>query len=421
MAANLPLLLSSLLFSARYVHCGFHDTRFLPVDQYINSRTDEIINFWGYPSEEHKVQTEDGYILTNFRMPNPGGYPVLMLHGLSVSSDCWFLRNPREDFVFLLWKKGYDVWLWNSRGNMYSKEHVSMNNSDPNFYNFTFHELGIYDTTATIDHILKVTGQKSIITIGHSLGTTNVLVAASLRPEYQSKIKLSILWAQSAFLGHLYVRHWVDVMYSVYVRWINFPDAKDFFVRGTEPVMFKDAACGEGGSLNKFCITTLRELSGPGSNQGNKYSAVKMLNRLPTGTSIWTIRHMIQNIRTGQFQPFNWGPEMNMKQYGVKKVSSYPIVNVTVPTAIYYTCCNDYLSSAKDSEMLRSKLPNVVRFYQIPYKKFNHGDFLWAKDSYRLFYKDVLDLIDKYSGFKKTKRRSLNKTSNKTRSPVPIR
>ncbi|KAL1460050.1 hypothetical protein WDU94_011990 [Cyamophila willieti] len=389
-----------LTFTFHCVICEFNDSRFLPVEQYVKFRTNEMINFWGYPSEVHKVQTEDGYILTNFRMPNPGGYPILMLHGLTVSSDCWFLRTPQEDFVFLLWKKGYDIWFWNARGNMYSREHVNISFSDQtNFFDFTFHELGIYDTTATIDYILNMTGYKQLITIGHSLGTTNVMVAASTRPEYNEKVALSILWAQSSYLSHMKVKNLLDTLYSIYVRWLDWPHDTKFFVYDQEPERTLRGACSPGSPMKALCVMLLRELSGPNSNQGNQYSASKMLYRIPTGSSIWVIRQMIQNIRNGKFMPYNYGPEKNLMKYGVKMPSEYPIETMTVPTAIYFACCNDYLSSSKDNHILMKKIPKLVQFYEIPYKRFNHGDFLWAKDSYDLFYRDVIGQIDKYSGF----------------------
>uniref|UniRef100_A0A8D8ZRZ9 Lipase n=2 Tax=Cacopsylla melanoneura TaxID=428564 RepID=A0A8D8ZRZ9_9HEMI len=395
-----PAIFLTCTLTFHGVFSEFNDSKLLPVEQFEKFRTDEIINYWGYPSEVHKVQTEDGYILTNFRMPNPGGYPILMLHGLTVSSDCWFLRTPQEDFVFLLWKKGYDIWFWNARGNMYSREHVNISFSDQtNFFDFTAHELGLYDTTATIDYILNITGYKQLITLGHSLGTTNVMIAASLRPEYNEKVALSVLWAQSVYLSHMRVKHFLDTAYSIYVRWLDFPHDTKFFIYGQDPEIVKRGLCAKGSPLKGMCIMLLRELSGPNSNQGNKDSADKMMNRIPTGSSIWVIRQMIQNMRNGKFIPLNFNPEKNLMKYGVKKPLEYPIENVTVPTALYYACCNDFLSASQDNHILMKKIPNLVQFYEIPYKKFNHGDFLWAKDSYDLFYKDVIGLIDKYSGF----------------------
>ncbi|XP_026675895.1 lipase 3-like [Diaphorina citri] len=80
-------------------------------------------------------------------------------------------------------------------------------------------ELGLYDTTATIDYILNQTGHNSLITLGHSLGTTNVLIAGSLRPEYQTKVRLNVLWAQSAFLGNLVTRDMLEGLYGIYAEY----------------------------------------------------------------------------------------------------------------------------------------------------------------------------------------------------------
>uniref|UniRef100_A0A8D8M7N6 Lipase 1 n=1 Tax=Cacopsylla melanoneura TaxID=428564 RepID=A0A8D8M7N6_9HEMI len=113
------------------------DNRYLSPKKFGQLRGDEIIRFYGYPGEEHKVLTEDGYILTNFRIANPGGYPILLLHGMTATSDCWLTRNPRDDIAFLLWKRGYDVWMWNARGNIYSTEHVNMTYKDNKFFLFS--------------------------------------------------------------------------------------------------------------------------------------------------------------------------------------------------------------------------------------------------------------------------------------------
>ena len=68
----------------------------------------ELILDANYHVEEHKVQTDDGYILTIFKIParaqNDGkatkkGFnkePVLLLHGLMGSSSHWLFQK-RED------------------------------------------------------------------------------------------------------------------------------------------------------------------------------------------------------------------------------------------------------------------------------------------------------------------------------------
>jgi len=82
--------------------------------------------------EEHTVLTDDGYILTLFRIPGPlgevlgnGGPPVLLLHGIVDSADGWIVHDDNSP-AFILSRAGYDVWLGNSRGNKYSRRHISM-------------------------------------------------------------------------------------------------------------------------------------------------------------------------------------------------------------------------------------------------------------------------------------------------------
>lgn len=83
--------------------------------------------------EEHTVLTDDGYILTLFRIPGKlgdfktrPGPPVLLLHGIVDSADGWIVHDENSP-AFVLSRAGYDVWLGNSRGNKYSKRHISMN------------------------------------------------------------------------------------------------------------------------------------------------------------------------------------------------------------------------------------------------------------------------------------------------------
>lgn len=50
-----------------------------------------------------------------------------------------------------------------------------------------------------IDYALKISDQKTIHYIGHSMGTTLSYVLLSTKPEYNKKIKLSISLAPIAF------------------------------------------------------------------------------------------------------------------------------------------------------------------------------------------------------------------------------
>lgn len=66
----------------------------------------------GYPLEKHKVVTEDGYILTVFRIFSPGSsgrrQPVLIQHGIGGSAEFWVLHDEDslgKTIVFIFWKE----------------------------------------------------------------------------------------------------------------------------------------------------------------------------------------------------------------------------------------------------------------------------------------------------------------------------
>uniref|UniRef100_A0A8D8Z7W9 Lipase 3 n=1 Tax=Cacopsylla melanoneura TaxID=428564 RepID=A0A8D8Z7W9_9HEMI len=257
-------------------------------------------------------------------------------------------------------------------------------------------ELGLYDTTATIDYILAHTGFKDVITLGHSMGTTNVLIAASLRPEYQDKVRLNMLWGQSVFIGNMNSKGGLEVFYTKYQKY-NYNNQQSAFAGSAFQKKIMSVFCDPDNKIGQMCIYILGAMSGFGSTQTVESAAQKMTTKYPSGSSLNVAKHMVQNMRSGEFTQLSYGLKGNMKRYGAPTPPSYPIGNVTTPTAIYYACCNDQLSDAKDAHILKRRLRNVVHFKEIAYKYWNHGDYLWAKDGYKLLYRDALMLIDQYT------------------------
>ena len=91
----------------------------------------------GYACEEYKILTDDGYILTSYRLPgklstnstlnsyaidkngNPK-QPVQLQHGVFDQGGTWFFNEPQKSLAFRLVDEGYDVWITNSRGTSHS-------------------------------------------------------------------------------------------------------------------------------------------------------------------------------------------------------------------------------------------------------------------------------------------------------------
>lgn len=138
----------------------------------------ELIQYWGYPVEVHHVVTEDGYILGMHRIPQKGP-PVFLAHGLTSSSAQWVFGPPEKSLGYMLADAGFDVWMGNTRGNVYSKNHLVYDScsSCPEFWSFGFDDSGVKDYSAEIDHILENTGYEKIHFVGHSMGGTQYVVS----------------------------------------------------------------------------------------------------------------------------------------------------------------------------------------------------------------------------------------------------
>uniref|UniRef100_M1DB78 Triacylglycerol lipase 2 n=1 Tax=Solanum tuberosum TaxID=4113 RepID=M1DB78_SOLTU len=114
-----------------------------------------MVETQGYGCEEHKVTTDDGYILSLQRIPkgisgkaatNP---PVLLQHGLLMDGITWLLNPTDESLAFILADDGYDVWIANTRGTKYSQGHTSLSPQDPAYWEWSWDELVDFDLPAT--------------------------------------------------------------------------------------------------------------------------------------------------------------------------------------------------------------------------------------------------------------------------------
>lgn len=66
----------------------------------------------------------------------------------------------------------------------------------------SWHEIGMYDLPAMVDYVLRVTGDPDLHFVGHSMGATTAVVMLSERPEYNSKLKITLLLAPVVKLEH---------------------------------------------------------------------------------------------------------------------------------------------------------------------------------------------------------------------------
>ena len=97
-----------------------------------------------------------------------------MMHGIGDAAYTWVMHYAEVAPAFVAARAGYDVWLGNSRGNTFSRKHVSLDadKDAKQYWDFDWQEMGLGDLPAFIDYILDDTEQEKLAYIGHSQGTS---------------------------------------------------------------------------------------------------------------------------------------------------------------------------------------------------------------------------------------------------------
>lgn len=372
--------------------------------------TPEIVQKYGYTSEVHKIKTKAGYKQVVHRIsgspkspPAEGKKVVFLMHGIFDSSATWVLPGPNKGLGFILADEGYDVWLGNSRGNLYSTDwsgylniigshipgyllHFAGLGKLKNYWGFTWHEMGVHDLPANIDYILAKTGQSKLQYIGHSQGTTQFFVMLAEKPEYNDKIEMMHALAPVAFMKHtsspalgalVPIMDYIKFIASKIGLGFIPPTTSRVGLSSHEPVQI----------ITKHALLTL---GGYKTNQLNTTLLPVIFSHVPAGCAADQLIHYGQLIKSGHFRQFDHGIFKNPFYYGGKvSPPDYNLKNVKAPIALYHSP-NDWIADSRDVQTLKEALPNVVKDRSVTEANLNHMDFVWGVDAPRIVYDDII-------------------------------
>ena len=144
----------------------------------------EYMKRYGFELEEYPVTAEDGHILSIWHLQpkNPNGKVVYCQHGLGDTS--WsFFQLKHKSLPFFLVNEGFDVWLGNHRGNLFSAK-FNPKIKDTGLFNCTMDDFVKYDLPAMINYVKSRTGVEKVYYLGHSQGTTVFFMLAMHDPAY---------------------------------------------------------------------------------------------------------------------------------------------------------------------------------------------------------------------------------------------
>ncbi|NXF38608.1 LIPM Lipase, partial [Nyctibius bracteatus] len=358
----------------------------------------QMICHRGYPSEEYEVLTRDGYYVSLNRIPygrenprNRGAKPVVFLqHGFLAEGSQWVQNLANNSLGFILADSGYDVWLGNNRGTSWSQRHQHLSADQVEFWDFSFHEMAVYDLPAMIDFVLQKTGQKQIYYIGHSQGCTIAFIAFSSMPELAQKIKTffalapvtTIKYARSPIMKMSFLS---DRQFKIFKLLLG---KKDATVRIRKLWRFLPYLCRHS-VMHKPCASLLFLLGGCNEKNLNMTRLDVYTSHYPDRTSVKTVIHWAQVVKSGEFRAFDYGSK-NPAIYHQETPPSYRVEEMPVPTAVW-SGGEDWAADWRDIRLLLPRIAHLVTYGYIP--DWNHWDFVWGLDAPRRLYSSILEMM----------------------------
>lgn len=294
--------------------------------------------------------------------------------------------------------EGFDVWLGNARGNIYSRNHTILNpdgdkHERSKFWNFSWHEIGIYDLPATIDHILHTTQMEKLHYIGHSQGCTTLFVMCSERPEYNKKILFGNMLAPAAYMSPM--KNFLFNLFSDIDKVFPLVPLADSI--GLYEFLPSEELYGLFGrdfcynKTNSICERTISFFLGKGTDQWNLTMVPVISGHTPSGSSTNQVIHYVQLVEVPRFQQFDYGKIGNLFRYKCVTPPEYDLSKVKAKLAFYFTRDNDGLILGENVRRLIQMLPNVMSSRVVQLEDFNHSDFLWGINAKSLIYKHIID------------------------------
>lgn len=353
----------------------------------------------GYQADEHTVLTDDGYKLTLFHlMPGEGCVkrqrpPLLLMHGVLMSSDTWLDAGPGASLAYLLSDACFDVWAGNIRGNNYGRNHMKLDpDTDREFWDFSTDEMGAHDVPATVDYVIGHTGSDSLDYIGFSQGAGVLLIMCSERPVYCGKLRTVIMLAPATRLVHsksALLKVFSSQMAFLYnsIGWFR---SNELLPKGGVGQALLSYLCKYDMFLNIVCSNGLTVLDNYHEESIKPETLKLVYANFPTGTSVRTFARYGQAFWSDGYSKFDYGEARNLEVYGVPSPPYHNISAVTPPVVIMYGR-NDYLVDSEDIKWLSKSLPNVRDCVAVADPLWNHLDFMYSQHIKTMVFPTVLE------------------------------
>ncbi|PVH34974.1 hypothetical protein PAHAL_7G077700 [Panicum hallii] len=350
---------------------------------------------FGYKCEEHTVTTADGYILSLQRIPGgrgqsaAGNVPVLLQHGLFMDGVTWLMNSPAESLGYILADGGYDVWIANSRGTVYSRGHTTLSTGDPAYWDWSWDELASSDLPAVVQYVYAHSGGQRMHYVGHSLGTL-IAFAAISEQQQLGMLRSAGLLSPIAYLDKVsspLARGGADVFLGEALYWLGL---NEFDPTGETVHKLVTDVCSQPG-IN--CYNLMSVFTGDNCCLDNS-SVQVFLAHEPQASATKNMVHLAQMIRRGTIAKYDYGNAAdNTKHYGQAAPPAYDVSAIPDDFPLFLSYGGrDSLSDVQDVKHLVQALKShdgdklTVQYLD----DYAHADFVMAGNARERVYAPLM-------------------------------
>ena len=307
---------------------------------------------------------------------------------------------------------GFDVWLGNTRGNSYSRNHTTLNpDTDREFWNFDIESCATLDLPAMLDYIGNVTStdetqvRPPFFYICHSMGCAEILALLSEVPEYNEVLDAAFLMAPPIFMANSrasyftglaslfeYIQGYKEIRRTRTSRpwWVNWGCTYAWCRKSTSRMLSMSPD-----QLNMTMLPVIYDHLRHGSSSKVVYHFAQVCKSLLIRRLNLTLT--LQLMKAGNvFRKYDYGEEENQSRYnGSKTPPHFNLSAISTPLYLFYGN-GDKLIAEEDVLALAQELPSCKALYKIDYPGWNHNDFVYAQEAHKYVYDFILDTMAKY-------------------------
>eukprot|EP00163_Fabomonas_tropica_P033070 TRINITY_DN853_c0_g5_i1.p1 TRINITY_DN853_c0_g5~~TRINITY_DN853_c0_g5_i1.p1 ORF type:complete len:507 (-),score=61.27 TRINITY_DN853_c0_g5_i1:76-1596(-) len=359
-----------------------------------------VVHDKGLRCEMLNVTTSDGYILGIHHIyhaeTSPDRPPVIIAHTFMDSAFSWVLNQRDQSLPYLLADAGFGVYLYNARGNRYSRRHKKYPTNSQRFWDFGWDEMAAFDVIATLNLALTRSNtiqHKTAAWVGHGQGATIVMAALIRQPEMAKKLNLFVSIAPTPHMSGATVQSLRILHEMGGSKYLEVTGVKEF---APSPVQLRDLFKVVCRIKPWQCENVVEALVGPHEAKFNESRLQVLIKHSPGGTSVRNLQKTVQAISSGRFQQFDYGYSSNMKAYQDKLPPLYDFKTFPedVPVAVYFGG-KDKMVGKEDSDWVVKQLgSNVIHSQTVD--GYAHMDFAWDYHASKRIYPTIVKQVHRY-------------------------